>query len=521
MKKINGRAIILVFLISFGFSQVKSQGINARQLDSLVEKTLKVFEVPGMAVAIIKGGHVIHSKGYGVRSLNSKQKMDENTLFGIASNSKAFTAAALAILSEQGKLKLNDKVTDYIPEFKLYDPYVTEAFSIKDLLTHRSGLGLGAGDLMFWPDSADFTKKDIIHNLRYLKAVSPFRTKYDYDNLLYIVAGEIVSRVSGMSWEDFIESNILKPLGMTKSAANYNRLEDKTNVIDPHAPINGEVKTIRRDFSETADAAGGIYSSITDMSKWVIMQLNKGKFGNGMSKQLFTETAQEEMWTPQTVIPVHGVNDYNTHFAGYGLGWFLADEKGYKQVSHTGGLAGIVTQVTLIPELKLGIIVFTNQQSTAAFRVVTNTIKDSYYGMAPKDRVKQYHDQVIKADMDAKKITDAIWADITAQQKISKTRPDPSLYTGVYSDIWFGEVTISTVEDKLWFTAKKSPRLTGEMLPYKGNTFIVKWNDRSMDADAYVMFSLDNSGKATSIKMKPISPLTDFSFDFQDLDFKR
>jgi len=240
-----------------------------------------------------------------------------------------------------------------------------------------------------------------------------------------------------------------------------------------------------------------------------------------MSKQLFTETAQEEMWTPQTIIPVHGINDYNTHFAGYGLGWFLSDEKGYKQVSHTGGLAGIVTQVTLVPELKLGIIVFTNQQSTAAFRVVTNTIKDSYYGMAPKDRVKQYQDQVIKADMDAKKITDAIWAEITAQQKVSITRPDPSLYTGVYSDIWFGEVAISTVGDKLWFTAKRSPRLTGEMLPFKGNTFIVKWNDRSMDADAYVMFSLDNSGKATGIKMKPISPLTDFSFDFQDLDFKR
>ena len=206
MNKIHDRAIILVFLISSGFIQVKSQGINAHQLDSLVEKTIKMFEVPGMAVAIIKDGNVIHSKGYGVRSLHSRQKMDENTLFGIASNSKAFTAAALSILSEQGKLKLDDKVTDYIPEFKLYDPYVTEAFSIKDLLTHRSGLGLGAGDLMFWPDSADFTKKDIIHNLRYLKAVSPFRTKYDYDNLLYIVAGEIVSRVSGMSWEDFIES---------------------------------------------------------------------------------------------------------------------------------------------------------------------------------------------------------------------------------------------------------------------------------------------------------------------------
>ncbi|MCW3115974.1 MAG: beta-lactamase, partial [Chitinophagaceae bacterium] len=359
MKKIKIIAVTVFCFLMLVSKNVNSQVIRSREVDSLVEKVLKTFEVPGIAVAIIKDGQIIHSKGYGVRSLDTKKKMDENTLFGIASNSKAFTVAALGILTDEGKLKWDDKVTDYIPAFKLYDPYVTEAFTIRDLLTHRSGLGLGAGDLMFWPDSNDFTKKDIIHHLRYLKPVSPFRTKYDYDNLLYIVAGEVVAAVSGMSWEDFIETRILQPLGMTKSAANYNRLKDKLNVIDPHAPVNGTVQVIRRDFSETANAAGGIYSSVTDMSKWVLMQLNHGKYSDGTGKQLFSEAVQEEMWTPQTIIPVHGSSSYDTHFASYGLGWFLADEKGYKQVSHTGGLAGIVTQVMLVPELKLGIIVFT------------------------------------------------------------------------------------------------------------------------------------------------------------------
>ncbi len=512
---------LFTFIICvFNFS-LFAQPITSHEIDSLVEKTLKTFDVPGIAVAVVKDGKIIHAKGYGVRSLNTKQKVDENTLFGIASNSKAFTVAALGMLIDEGKLKWDDKVTDYIPEFKLYSPYVTDAFTIRDLLTHRSGLGLGAGDLMFWPDSNNFALKDVIHNLRYLKPVSAFRTKYDYDNLLYIVAGTVVSRVSGMAWEDFIEAKIMQPLGMTQSAASYKRVKNKINVIDPHAPVNGVVKVIRRDWSQVADPAGGIYSNLTDMSKWIIMQMNNGKYGEGLKNQLFSEDIHEDMWTPQTIIPVHGPTTYNTHFASYGLGWFLSDEKGYKVPTHTGGLAGIVTQVTLIPEMKLGIIVFTNQQSGAAFTTITNTIKDSYYGIKGMDRIKQYHDRVVAREADAKKITDGIWKEIDAAQKKNTTKTDVNLYVGTYNDTWFGNVDISIKNGKLWFDSKRSFLLSGEMLPYKGNTFIVKWNDRSLDADAYVIFDLDNEGKPSEMKMKPISPLTDFSFDFQDLDFKR
>jgi CubicO group peptidase (beta-lactamase class C family) len=514
-------SLFLIFTVCiFNFS-LFAQPISSHQIDSLVEKTLKTFDVPGIAVAVVKDGKIIHAKGYGVRSLNTKQKVDENTLFGIASNSKAFTVAALGMLIDEGKLNWDDRVTDYIPEFKMYNPYVTDAFTIRDLLTHRSGLGLGAGDLMFWPDSNNFSLKDVIHNLRYLKPVSGFRTKYDYDNLLYIVAGTVVSRVSGMTWEDFIETKIMKPLGMTQSAASFSRLKNKTNVIDPHAPVDGVVKVIRRDRSQVADPAGGIYSNLTDMCKWIIMQMDNGKYGEGLKNQLFTEAVHEDMWTPQTIIPVRGATTYNTHFASYGLGWFLSDEKGYKVPTHTGGLAGIVTQVTLIPAMKLGIIVFTNQQSGAAFTAITNTIKDSYYGMAATDRVKQYHDRVVAREAEAKKITDNIWKEIDAAQKINTAKNDLNLYAGTYKDPWFGDVAISVKNGKLWFDSKRSFLLTGEMLPYKGNTFVVKWNDRSLDADAYVMFDLDYEGKPSGIKMKPISPLTDFSFDFQDLIFTR
>lgn len=507
---------ILSLLNLFSYSQV----ITSTQIDSLAERTLKTFDVPGIAVAIVKDGKIIHSKGYGVRSLNTKQKVDENTLFGIASNSKAFTVAALAMMVDEKKLKWDDKVIDYIPEFRLYNPYVTEEFTIRDLLTHRSGLGLGAGDLMFWPDSSNFTKADMIHNLRYLKQASSFRTKYDYDNNLYVVAGEVVARVSGISWEDFIETRIMRPLGMTQSAANYSRLKNKTNVIDPHAEVNGVVKVIHRDWSDIADAAGGIYSNLADMSKWVIMQLNNGKYGEDLNRQLFSQTVHEEMWTPQTIIPVRGTTSYNTHFASYGLGFFLSDEKGYKVATHTGGLAGIVTQITMIPELKLGIIVFTNQQVGAAFSSITNTIKDSYYGAEKRDWVKLYHERVAAGVAQAKSMTDKIWKDIDEQQKISSL-VDVKNFTGTYNDKWFGDVIISEKNNKLWFYSKRSPRLTGEMLPYKPNIFIVKWNDRSYDADAYVTFTVDDNGKPAGIKMKPISPLTDFSYDFQDLDLNR
>lgn len=511
------KSIVFLCLLALSFI-THAQVITSPEIDALVEKTLKTFDVPGIAVAVVKDGKVIHAKGYGVRSLNTKEKVNENTLFGIASNSKAFTAAALGMLMDEKKLTWDTKVNDIIPEFKMYNPYVTEEFTIRDLLTHRSGLGLGAGDLMFWPDQNNFTKKDIIHNLRYLKPVSGFRTKYDYDNLLYIVAGEVVTRVSGMPWEEFIETRILKPLGMAETAASYKRLNDKSNVIDPHAPVEGTVKVIRRDWSEAANAAGGIYSNVTDMSKWIIMQMDNGKYANG--KQLFSPSIHDEMWTPQTIIPVRGTNSYNTHFSSYGLGWFLSDVKGYKQATHTGGLAGIVTQVTLLPELKLGIIVFTNQQSGAAFTAVTNSIKDSYLGIKGIDRVKENHDRVLANEAEAKKITSGIWSAIEKQQKNNATKTDANLFVGTYQDQWFGEVVISLKNGKLWFDSKRSFQLTGELLPYKGNTLIVKWTERSMDADAYVMFELDNEGKASGFTMKAISPLTDFSFDFHDLNFK-
>ena len=227
----------LVLLASFSLNAQ----ITEKEVDVLVENTLKTFNVPGIAVGIVKDGQLVLAKGYGVANIKTQQKMDANTLVGIASNSKAFTASALAILVDEGKINWDDKVKKYLPEFKMNNNYVTEEFTIRDLLTHKSGLGLGAGDLMIWPDGHDFTPKDIVRNIQYLKPVSGFRTKYDYDNLLYVIAGEVIEKVSGKSWCDFVEERLMQPIGMTKSAASWRRLKDTTNVIVPHVPTNGKL----------------------------------------------------------------------------------------------------------------------------------------------------------------------------------------------------------------------------------------------------------------------------------------
>jgi len=525
-KKLIAMKFCVLFLLSFSiYITGYSQGLTSEQIDSLAERARRAFDVPGIAVCVIKDGKVIHSRGYGVRSLSTGQPVDENTLFGIASNSKAFTTAALGMLVDEGKLSWDDKVRKFIPEFTLFDPYVTEEFTVRDLLCHRSGLGLGAGDLMFFPDGSDFTIPDILHNLQFLKPVTSFRSQYAYDNNLYIVAGEVVARASGMSWKDFIDKRILQPLGMTHSVSTFNRLRDSSDVIDGHSRVEGKVQVIARHRGEVDNAAGGIYSCISDLSKWVLLHLSHGKYGAD-SVRLFSEAVLRERWSPQTILPVGGPGPYNTHFAAYGLGFGLSDVKGYKQISHTGGLEGMVTQITMIPELQLGIIVLTNAEEGGAFTAITNQIKDSYLGITGTDRVTEYA-AARKIQLErAKRITDSIWKEVdrvagAAVQGAGTKAVDQSIYTGVYRDAWLGRVTISVKNNRLWFDATRSPRLTGEMLPYKGNSFIVKWRDRSMDADAYVIFSLDERGIATEIKMMPVSPLTDFSYDFQDLDFHR
>ena len=371
---------------------------------------------------------------------------------------------------------------------------------------------------MVWPDGHNFTPNDVIANIQYLKPVSGFRAKYDYDNLLYIIAGVVVERISGQSWTDFVTKRLIEPIGMTHTAASWNVLNDRKDVIEPHVPIDGKLHIIERYKNPIFDAAAGIYSNVDDLAKWLQFNLDKGK-ANG--KQLISEKQMNEMITPQTLQSNRTSAPYNSLFKAYGLGWQLQDMNGKLEVSHTGGLEGIVTQTMFYPQLNLGIVVLTNQQSGSAFRAISNTIKDFYLGNQSTDWVKTYDDIVKKNVEQADVITEEVWKTVGINQKNKKLNTvDRKALVGTYHDNWFGEVQIYEKKGQLIFESKRSPQLTGELFLYKDNTYAVKWYNRYFHADAFV-FAEMKDGKLTHFTMKPISPLTDFSYDFQDLNFTR
>jgi len=490
--------------------------IAPQEIDETVARAMKAFQVPGMAVGIVKDGQLVFAKGYGVREAGKSARVDPDTLFQIGSNTKAFTAAALAMLVDEGKLRWDDKVIDHLPHFRLYDPYVTREFTIRDLLTHRSGLGLGAGDLMIFP-STDMTRAEIMQGMRHLKPVSSFRAKYDYDNLLYMVAGELIPAVTGQSWEDFVTRRIFAPLKMTGCAANADRIADGRDVASPHVVMEGKAQAIPVEGINAIGAAGTINCNITGMARWIETQLAAGETPTG--QRLFSAERSAEMWnmvTPMPPSPLAGL--YDSHFAGYGLGWFLSDAHGRKRVHHTGGVQGTVTWVSLIPELKLGVLVFTNQQNGAAMEAVGGQILDAYLGAPHRDWVATA--QAMRGERDAA----AAKVEAEAARTAASAAPPPlplDAYAGTYHDAWRGDATVTRSGDTLLLKISRTKKLEGPLMPYKGNIFIVRWKDRSLDADAFVRFEQGYDGKPTGMTMRAISPATDFSFDFQDLDFRK
>lgn len=511
--------IVITLSILFTCLQSFSQ-LSSSKIDSLMEEALTKLKVAGAAIAVVKDGKVIHLKGYGVNSIETKQLTTEFTDFQIASNSKAFTTAALSILVDEGKIKWDDKVKDYISEFKMYNEYVTDNFNIVDLLTHRSGLALGAGDLTFIPDGADFTVKDITTIFQNFKPVSAFRTKYNYDNLLYIIAGEVIKRASKMSFEDFIQKRIFQPLQMSNSFIGDSLINEIKNLATPHSTATGTLKTINRFNIGMIGPAGGIYSNVSDMSKWMIMQLNKGKYGNDLKSSLFSSANSAKMWTIQTVLPNYVSERYNTHFNGYGLGWLLNDVKGNLVAMHTGGLPGMLSQVTLVPDLNLGIVVLTNTESgggSLAF-AVSRAITDSYFGLDDAHWIDNRARNLMKNLSNVDEVTKKVWEKVDSVQHTKIKNED---YMGMYEDKWFGKMEVFMKDKQLWIRSLRSPKLNGPMYFYNTNTFAIKWEYQDMNCDAFATFSFKEKGKAQSFNMKGISPSIDFSFDFGDLNLIR
>jgi len=490
--------------------------------DTYVDATRKQFDVPGIAVAIVKDGRIVLEMGSGVRKLGDPKKVDAHTQFAIASNTKAFTAASLAILADENKLDMNDRVVDRLPWFQMSDPFVTREMRIRDLLAHRSGLSLGAGDLLYWPTTS-YTTREVVQRLRYVPLTNSFRAEYAYDNILFAVAGLVVEEVTGKPWADFVRDRIFVPLGMTESQTHApTTIGPNDDIATGHAKFDfKDLKPVGPMSWSNNPSAGGIYSSVHDLSKWLTMQLAGGTYTDaaGKSQRLFSEKRQAEMWSLITPIriPEPSVPELKAarpNFSGYGEGWFVSDYRGHKLVWHTGGWPGMVSRVTMVPDLKLGIVVLTNQESGAAFQAVTMRALDAFTDAPKTDWIAAYAAGVKKSEGNA---DDSMKTHEAARMKGTKPSLPLDGYVGTYRDPWYGDVKVTRQGGKLVMTFTKTAQLTGTLEPWQHDTFIAHWDDRSLNGDAFVNFALDPDGKVREIRMEPVSPLTDFSFDFQDL----
>ncbi len=483
--------------------------------DAYVAQVLRTFSVPGVAVAIVKDGRVVLARGYGVRRLGDPTPVDAETRFGIASNTKLFTASSIAMLVEEGKLEWDAPVIRYLPSFAMYDPFVTRELTVRDLLVHRSGLGLGAGDLLWWPPTT-YDRKEIVRRLRYIKPATSFRSAYAYDNVLYLVAGELIEAASGLRWEDFVRRRILQPVGMTHSDVYHSAAGRPGNVATPHAEVNDTVRPVTPFLSDNTNPAGGIVSGAADIAKWLIVQLDSGRVAGGAP--LFQPASTRQLWREVTPEPIGdapaGLPHLRPNFYGYALGLETRDYRGRFMLTHTGGLPGYVSRLAMIPELRLGVAVLTNQESGLAFNALVYRVLDHYLGAKAPDYVGIYGRLL-------QQYRTKLAGEASAAAAARDSSGGPSLplarYAGTYRDQWYGDVAIAEENGGLVIRMTRTPSMVGDLVHWQHDTFVARWRDRELRADAYVTFALNPDGSIDQVKMAPTSPAVDFSFDFQDL----
>lgn len=512
------RMVLSVMSLALALAPEAGAAPTPEEIDRIVLQTMQAQSVPGIAVGVVKDGKLVYARGFGVRDVQSPEPVDADTQFAIGSITKAFTAAGLAILVDEGRLRWDDRVIDILPDFRLYDPWVTREFTVRDLLTHRSGLGPGAGDLMFVPET-DFTREEIIRALRHLKPVSSFRSEFAYDNLLYAVAGEVIAEIAGNSWEDFIEARILSRVGMDGCAVEASR-SSTPNRASPHVLQDGTLQTVPLLELRQVNAGGSIVCSVNGFSRWLMVQLARGQLSQADSERLFSEQQSAEMWTPQTIIRASGRRQQltRTHFTAYGLGWTLEDYRGFRRVSHNGGLPGMVAHVSLLPELEVGVVVLTNQEEPTALGAIVLPILDAYAEADPLDWLQILREEA-EARRDRQSQADAERAPPVVERSTAELSLDR--YVGSYADAWRGLATVSRDEKGLLLRFSRTEGLTGRLEPVSAGLFIARWEDRTINADAYVLFSQGFDGQVKGFRMEPVSAATDFSYDFADLDFRR
>jgi CubicO group peptidase (beta-lactamase class C family) len=461
-------------------------------LDSYIQRGMQQWQIPGLAIAIVKDGKVVWRKGYGVREFGKEDKVDENTLFIIASNSKLFTATSIAKLDFENKLSLNDKVSKYIPWFKLYDSNATRLVNVRDLLCHRLGTKTFQGDFTFW--DSNLPKDSIIWKMRYLKPPGEFRQDYGYCNSAFLAAGQILEKVTGESWENYVRENILSPLGMTNTYMNTAGLAQRNNIAQPHNNLYSSITKIPFDHLDNLGPATSMVSNVNDLSKWLMLQLDSGKYEG---KQIIPWQAIQKTRDANILTGSRKSAAFPTHFRAYGLGLFMSDYAGKQVYWHTGGAFGLVTNVCFVPEAKLGITILTNNDNQSFFEALRYQILDAYLDVPYTDRSKYQYGFFVQG----KKQTDNELASYKTRVD-KKNQPDINLedYTGDYFNTLYGKVTISKNGNLLTCHFQHHPDLLGNLEYMDNNEFRMTYSNLGYGIYP-VKFSIQN-GKPVAIEIK-------------------
>ncbi|MDZ7741156.1 MAG: serine hydrolase [Bacteroidota bacterium] len=504
------RVFLFVFaflLLTSAYAQ-KSLNKKLKALDSYYEESLKKWEVPGMAIALVKDDSIIFEKGYGVLDIKSGEPVNETSMFPIASNTKSFTSAAIALLVEEGKLDWDDKVREHLPWFEMYDPWVSSNMTVRDLLCHRSGLKTFSGDLIWY--GTTYKRREIVERARYLEPAFGFREHYGYSNIMFIAAGLIVEEVSGMSWDEFLEENFFIPLQMHRTTTTTRDLPSFENVATPHTDYQAEVIPIPYLNWDNMAPAGAIISSVHDVSQWLRLQLGRGIY---QDDTLFSIRSSHEMWSPQTIqgVSLWSLENMPTNFKSYGLGWALMDYRGKKMVSHGGGYDGMISQMAMIPEEDLGIVILTNKNSWLILPVLYETL-DVFLGGHEKDWNEFYLDFWNKRKE----------AENKREKKIAEERiPDapaslePKNYTGIYRDEMYGDAEVTQEDGQLYVQLLPAPKFKAKMEHYHFDTFRVEFFNFPSLPKGMINFNLNEKGKVQDMQINVSNP----DFDFTEMKF--
>jgi CubicO group peptidase (beta-lactamase class C family) len=474
--------ILSIALILSG-SPVQSQNGIPENFDNWVEENLTKWNLPGMAIAVVKDGKILMAKGYGEKKLGSGNPVDEHTVFGIASVSKNITAAALAILVDEGKLNWDDKVIDHIPWFALSDPWVTSQVTVRDLLIHRVGVGRMLGNRLQF--MTNHSRDEVIYQMRYMDFEAPFRDKSVYSNVMYSVAGQLIEYIEGVSWDEFLIERLFKPLGMNNTTTSITQFTAQTNLATPHQEIEGKVTPIPWRNWDNAAPAGGVNSSVSDVAKWMLLQLGTpGSFDN---KTLISDAQMREMHRPQIIS--QRANPYDTQ-ASYGFGWNIFDYNGERILTHGGATDGFSTSLYMLPNQNLGIVVITNSFSLLREAAVY-TLIDSFLNLDDTDWGTRYFNSYQNQYTNVMQERETIH---NAREKNTNTKHPLDAYTGTYTDVAYGEIEIykqgNTLKVRFW----DNKDLTATLEHWHHDTFRAVWNNPAQ-REEFSWFSMDKDGK--------------------------